>query len=169
MSPDDLLEAFINYQSRHQRTIFSYIFTLVPNWNDAEEILQETSLVLWRKFPQFKQGTSYRAWATQVAQYEVRKFRERQKKSERLLGDEILTQLAVQASEMNELLESQDEALKGCLKKLSGQDQKLIKSRYFRGATANALATSLGRSVESVCNSLRRIRGELLQCVQRGL
>ncbi len=167
MTTPDLQEMFINYQSRHQRSIFSYILTLVPNWNDAEEILQETSLVLWRKFSEFTPGTSYRAWASQVARYEVLKFRERQSKSDRLLGDEVLEQLSTQAIAMSELLENQDETLQECLGKLRGKDQKLIRSRYFRGASVGALSTSLGRSVESICNSLRRIRGELLLCVQR--
>ncbi len=167
MTTPDLQEMFINYQSRHQRSIFSFILTLVPNWNDAEEILQETSLVLWRKFAEFKPGTSYRAWAAQVARYEVLKFRERQSKAERLLGDDVLEQLATQAIAMNELLENQDETLQACLGKLRSQDQKLIRSRYFRGASASTMAANLGRSVESICNSLRRIRGELLLCVQR--
>ncbi len=169
MATPDLNEMFINYQSRHQRSIFAFILTLVPNWNDAEEILQETSLVLWRKFSDFKPGTSYLAWATQVARFEIRKFRDRQQKADRLLGDDVLEQLAEQTNEMSELLESQDETLQSCLKKLRERDQKLIRTRYFRGASANSMAANLGRSVESICNSLRRIRGELLLCVQRGL
>ena len=167
MATPDLHEMFINYQTRHQRSLFSYILTLVPNWNDAEEILQETSLVSWRKFSEFSPGTSYKAWATQVARYEVLKFRERQKKADRLLGDEVLEQLATQTIAMSDLLENQDETLQECLGKLRGKDKKLIQSRYFRGASASTLATNLGRSVESICNSLRRIRGELLLCVQR--
>jgi len=169
MTAPDLHEMFINYQSRHQRSIFAFILTLVPNWNDAEEILQETSLVLWRKFSEFSPGTSYRAWATQVARYEVLKFRERQQKADRLLENDVLEQLSAQAIAMDDLLENQDETLQKCLAKLRSKDQKLIRSRYFRGASANTLATNLGRSVESICNSLRRIRGELLLCVQRDI
>ncbi|QDS98614.1 sigma-70 family RNA polymerase sigma factor [Adhaeretor mobilis] len=167
MATPDLQEMFITYHARHQRAIFSFILTLVPNWTDAEEILQETSLVLWRKFSSFKPGTSYRAWATQVARFEVCKFRDRQKKADKLLSDEVLEQLAVQAIEMSDLLDSQDGALQGCLKRLRDDDQKLIRSRYLHGSSTSALATSLGRSVESICNSLRRIRGALLHCVQQ--
>src|ERR687897_879477 len=33
----------------HQRRIYSYIYTLVPNRQDADDILQETSLVICEK------------------------------------------------------------------------------------------------------------------------
>jgi RNA polymerase sigma-70 factor (ECF subfamily) len=169
MNSTDQQEMFINYQSRHQRMIFAFILTLMPNWNDAEEILQETSLVLWRKFGEFRPGTSYMAWATQVARYEVLKYRARERKGVQLLSDDVLELLADQGSQMSDLLERQGESLQLCLEKLRSQDRTLIKKRYFRGASAGTLATELGRSVESICNSLRRIRGDLLRCVQRGV
>jgi len=167
MTSTDPHEMFINYQSRHQRNLFALILTLVPNWNDAEEILQETSIVLWRKFSEFQPGTSYMAWASRVAHYEIFKFRDRQKRGEQLLGDELIELIAAQTVAMSAQLEDQDLALRDCLKKLRMADRKLIKSRYYRGTSANTLAVSLGRSVESVCNSLRRIRTDLLHCVQR--
>ena len=49
--------------TRHQRQIFGYIYTLVPNRADAEDILQETSLVICEKFDEFKEGTDFVAWA----------------------------------------------------------------------------------------------------------
>ena len=36
--------------TRHQRQIFAYIYTMVPDRYDAEDILQETSLVICEKF-----------------------------------------------------------------------------------------------------------------------
>ena len=53
--------------TQHQRRIFSYIYTLVPYRADAEDILQETSLVVCEKFGQFKIGTDFAAWAADRA------------------------------------------------------------------------------------------------------
>ena len=53
--------------TRHQRQIFSYIYTLVPNRPDAEDLLQETSLVICEKFREFEVGTDFVAWACQIA------------------------------------------------------------------------------------------------------
>ncbi len=90
-------ELFVRYQTRNQRRIFSYIMTLVPNWNDAEEVLQETSLVLWRKFSEFQPGTSYISWANRVAFFEVQKYRDRQKRSERVFSNDLIDMLAEQS------------------------------------------------------------------------
>ncbi|MCD4728899.1 MAG: hypothetical protein K8R46_14670 [Pirellulales bacterium] len=42
-------------------SLFAYVFSLLPHWSDAEDVFQQTSLVLWRKFGSFqptaKKGT----------------------------------------------------------------------------------------------------------------
>lgn len=166
-NPEADHELFVRYQTRHQRRLLSYILTLVPNWNDAEEILQETSLVLWRKFTEFQPGTSYNCWATRVAYFEVKKFRDRRKRSDILFSNELVDLLASEADEARDLLADQHEALQFCLEKLKRDDHRLITSRYLRGASSASLANELGRTLESVCNSLKRIRIALLRCVQR--
>src|SRR2546430_12593207 len=57
--------------TRHQRQIFSYIYVLVPNRSDAEDLLQETSLVICEKFHEFREGTDFVAWACQIAYWRV--------------------------------------------------------------------------------------------------
>lgn len=166
-SPEPDHELFVRYQTRHQRRVFSYIMTLLPNWNDAEEVLQETSLVLWRKFSDFQPGTSFVSWANRVAYFEVQKFRQRQKRADRVFGDELIDVLAAQSEGMRDLLADQQEALQYCLEKLPDVDRRLITSRYISGASSRSLAQELSRSLESVCNSLKRIRHVLLRCVQR--
>jgi len=141
--------------------------TLLPNWNDAEEVLQETSLVLWRKFADFQPGTSYISWANRVAYFEVHKFRSRQKRAGQLFSNDLIDMLAEQSDDMRDLLTDQQEALQYCLEKLPDADRRLITSRYQGGATTRSLAQELSRSLESVCNSLKRIRLVLLRCIQR--
>lgn len=53
--------------TRHQRQIFAYIYTLVPDRHDAEDLLQETSLVICEKFDEFRPGSDFVAWACQIA------------------------------------------------------------------------------------------------------
>src|SRR5260221_10163530 len=53
--------------TRHQRQVFAYIYTLVPDRHDAEDLLQETSVVICEKFDEFVPGTDFVAWACQIA------------------------------------------------------------------------------------------------------
>src|SRR5256885_7322981 len=76
MEPDQNAETesrkrLMALMTRHQRQIFSYIYVLVPNRTDAEDLLQETSLVICEKFHEFKEGTDFVAWACQIAYWRV--------------------------------------------------------------------------------------------------
>lgn len=53
----------------------------IGDWNQADDILQETMSVLWNKFDQYVIGTDFLSWALKVAHFQVlchiksRKFR----------------------------------------------------------------------------------------------
>ena len=42
-----------SYLARHQSQLFGYIYSLVRDLDDADDLFQQTSLVLWDKFDQF--------------------------------------------------------------------------------------------------------------------
>ena len=64
MSRKSLSETeFVLLITRHQAAIYAYILTLHPNRVAAQDILQETNLVLCRKVAEFEPGTSFKAWA----------------------------------------------------------------------------------------------------------
>src|SRR5438445_9761124 len=80
--------------TRHQRQIFSYIYVLVPDRNDAEDLLQETSLVICEKFNQFAEGTDFVAWACQIAYWRVRYSRQKYARSKVVFDQEIVDVIA---------------------------------------------------------------------------
>ena len=151
-----------------QRRVFLYALGLVHNPNDAEEILQQTNLVLWRKFDQFEQGTDFDRWACRIAYYEVLKARENQGRM-RLLSSDFIDTMAAEAEKSLDLLDDRREALSGCLKKLREKDRYLVMRRYQHRATTRSVAETLGRSVQGTRKSLHRIRMALLACIERTL
>jgi RNA polymerase sigma factor (sigma-70 family) len=60
-------------------------------------------------------------------------------------------------------------ALGECLKKLPAADSKLIECRYTHSLSSLQIAELLERSQPSVCNSLRRIRENLMHCISKNL
>ena len=80
--------------TRHQRQIFSYIYTLVPDRHDAEDLLQETSLVICEKFDEFRDGTDFVAWACQIAWWRVRAARQKFARSKVVFDDQVLEAVA---------------------------------------------------------------------------
>jgi RNA polymerase sigma-70 factor, ECF subfamily len=169
MANPDRLGEFVQLQTRHQQRMFSFILTLVPHWPDAEEVLQETNLVLWQKNEQYEPGTDFVRWANQVAYFEVLKHRKRQRGVVAQFSDVFVKDVAEEALHLAGSLDAQRDALATCLAKLREKDRSLIVHRYLRGATTKTVAATVGRSVEAVYKGLQRARSTLLACVRRAM
>src|SRR5580700_3349266 len=91
--------------TRHQRQIFSYIYALVPNRYDAEDLLQETSLVICEKFDDFEDGTDFVAWACQIAYWRIRYSRQKFARSKVVFNQDIVDAVARTASVLTEELD----------------------------------------------------------------
>lgn len=162
-------EEFVQLFSRHQRRIYLYILAQVPHPVDAEEILQETNVVIWSKFRKFELGTNFFAWACQIANYEVLKYRDRRRRDRLLFSDDFVRQVADEAIADLDELDHRRRALMQCLAKLRPDDRELIQRRYAPGASGKSVAELLDRPVNSVYQSLGRIRRALLECIHRRL
>jgi RNA polymerase sigma-70 factor (ECF subfamily) len=155
---------------KHQTQLFGYIYSLVRDLDDADDLFQQTSLVLWDKFDQFDCSKSFINWACGVARYEVLNFLRTRSRKRLYFSDELNMALAeAHESLEQELLEERRVALTDCMKKLRQKDRELLEACYERSASLPEVARSWGRSTHSIHNSLRRIRRALFECVQRGL
>ena len=163
------VERFAGLLATCQRRVFLYAMSLLHNPADAEEVLQEANLVLWRKFDQYQPGTDFGQWACRVAYYEVLKVREKKARQERLFSGEFIEVLAAESASSMDRTDARREALAACLKKLREKDRQLLMRRYQPSATTRSVAGALGRSVQGTRKSLHRIRMALLACIQRTL
>jgi RNA polymerase sigma-70 factor (ECF subfamily) len=155
--------------TRHQRQIFGYIYALVPNRYDAEDLLQETSLVICEKFNEFEEGTDFVAWACQIAYWRIRYSRQKFARSKVVFNQEIVDAVAQTASTMTGELDSRHEALGNCLQKLHPRDRELVLTRYEPGSGVAEAARRSGRTVQTAYKALARLRKLLLDCVSNQL
>jgi len=162
-------QEFVELFSRNQRRIFLHILGQVGNPEDAEELLQETNVVIWSKFRQFAPGSNFIAWSFQIANFEVMKFRDRRRASKLVFSDDLLQTIAEESEEFQDDLDQRRTALRQCLKKLRDSDLALIQSRYSPGNRGKHVAEGLGRPANSVYQSIGRIRKTLFECINRTL
>lgn len=160
-------EEFVQLFTRAQRTLYLLILAQVGNVNAAEEILQETNLIIWAKMEQFQPGSNFDAWARQIATYEVLKFRQRRQRDRLTFSDEFLNAVSEEVNSSSLEMQLRQEALRFCLEKLSARDRELIELRYQPGQSGRDLSAMLGRPRNSISQSLGRIRKALWDCVQR--
>jgi RNA polymerase sigma-70 factor (ECF subfamily) len=163
----DRTKELVLLMTQHQRRIFSYIYTLVPDRHAAEDILQETSLVICEKFGDFRTGTDFVAWACQIAWWQVRAARTKFARSKVVFDEKVLESVAHTASEMLPEQDARHEALAKCLQKLNPRDRELLMTRYESGVEEAARRT--GRSMVAAYKALTRLRKLLHDCVSNQL
>lgn len=168
MPEADDRERFLALLADHEAQLLGFLCAITPNFQDAEDLLQQTVLTMWQKFSDFELGTNFVGWGCQIARYKAMNLIQ----SRRLtpLDSEILDLLLVTQQEQDlDWRLARRRALSGCLKKLPMDDRDLIEAAYTDCRTTRQLAAEVGRSAGGVYNSLARIRGALYRCIQATL
>jgi RNA polymerase sigma-70 factor (ECF subfamily) len=159
---------FARLLAEHQSRLYGYIHSLVPDLNHADDLFQQTAMVLWDKFDQYDRGRRFFPWACGVARFEAANFARGLARQRRVFGHD-LNLLLIQAHEdiSDEELADRREALSRCVSKLPDPDRALLAECYTDAGGVPAAAARRHRSTHSVYNSLRRIRQALYQCITR--
>src|SRR6185503_11377939 len=105
MSPPDRAEEFVFLLARHERLLGAYVMTMVPHPQDADDILQEAKVVMWRSFSKFESGTNFGAWARKIAFHQVLAHRKRKQRDRLDFSEEFLGTVAGEVETSVENLE----------------------------------------------------------------
>lgn len=169
-APRDSTESFVSQFARSEFELRSYILTLLPHWADADDVLQRTSIILWRKFGEWQPGTNFTAWACSIARFEVKNFLRTKERDRHYFTDELVESIGDTRAEMSVELADRRDALRACLQKLSPRDREVIDACYaHEPILAKDAAVKLGRQVNTVYKALIRIRRVLFECIERSL
>jgi RNA polymerase sigma-70 factor (ECF subfamily) len=160
---------FVELYSQHYPKLQYFLMALLPTSNDAADVMQETSLVLWRKFDTFEIGTNFFAWACKIARLQTLKHFQRNHRSTKLFENQTLEKIATDALQAAERNSVPLELLESCLQKLPESDRKIIRRRYEAGVTVKQIAAEIGLSANLLSKSLGRMRRALLACIERKL
>jgi len=153
---------------QHQRDIFAFILTLVPDRNDAEDVYQQTCLALLEKQSDYDPQREFLPWAFGFALNEVRRFRRAHYRERLQLNDEAIDSLADVQFKSAKRLNAQLELLLECLRSLSAAKQELLMQSYAYHGRLKELAGILQIDVNTLYKRLERIRRSLLECIERG-
>ncbi len=169
MSPPDRAEEFVFLLARHERLLGAYVMTMVPHPQDADDILQEAKVVMWRHFGKFELGTNFGAWARKIAFHQVLAFRKRKHRDRLDFSDDFLRVVADEAETSAEHLEQRERLLHDCLAKLPPDHRDALHLRYHEGLSLEDMAARLDRTVGALYRLLSRVRHVLHDCVSKNL
>ena len=166
---DESRRQFIRLMTKYERMVYGYILSLVPNWADADEILQETNIRLWEEFEKFQAGTNFAAWAIRVAHFQILTWRKKVSRSRLVFDQRVVDALAAEPCWTDDEFEARQQALADCVSELPVKSRELLRHCYVNGAKAKDVAVVMKRTPASVYKALERIRIVLHACIQRKL
>jgi RNA polymerase sigma-70 factor (ECF subfamily) len=169
MQSENATEQFIQLITASQSRLYAYILSLLPDPERANDVLQETNLVLWRKSSEFTPDMKFMGWACRIAHFQVLAALRDLGRDRLRFDDELVGNLAQENVPNEGTADERQLALDHCMSKLFDNHRKLIQHRYSEGGSVKALAEKLNRPVGSVSQALYRIRQALLECVEKKL
>jgi RNA polymerase sigma-70 factor (ECF subfamily) len=155
--------------TRHQSRLRGLVRCLLFDRAAVEDVLQDTNVTLLRKAADYRMGTDFWAWASQVARYQVLTHCKRLRRDKLVFSEELIALLAAEAGSRMAEFDARREALDGCLAKLPPPQRQLLELRYGPKASIEDIAQSLQRTAGSIRQALFRIREALQACIERRL
>lgn len=167
---------FISLLTKSHKRIYNFIGSMVVDRNDADDIMQETSLALWEHADEFENGTDFGAWACSFAYYRVMKLR-RAKHYRLKLADRVVDRLAAEALDETQLdrllaaeqFELRRQALAACLDELPDRNRLLLIEYYTHSRSLSEIGLDIGRNANAVAQLFHRLRGLLRDCMTKKL
>jgi RNA polymerase sigma-70 factor (ECF subfamily) len=165
---DERYESFVRLLMEHEPRVRAFLRGLLPTWHDVEEVAQEASLIAWRKFDSYEEGTAFGGWLLTIARFEALKYRRRVARSPLVFSDDIWDILADGAN-ADTHQQIRQRHLEGCLGKLEHAKRSLLLKVHTPGVVMREVALQSGKSEQAFYKVIQRLRSSLLKCVLKSI
>lgn len=162
-------EQFLMLYTANEAAIRAFVRQLVPTRNDAADVMQRISLVLWKKFGELDEPDAFRKWAFGVARFEALAWIRDKSRDRLVLADDVMMLVADESAGIENQLSIQRDALENCLEKLPAEQQALMIEAYMPDVCMKDVAERSGRTLTAFYQWLHRIRLQLRNCMHRML
>jgi len=156
-------EKFLQALTASQAPLLSYISCLLGDVHDANTVLQETNIVLWRKSEEFPTVRNFLAWSRGVAYYQALAFIRDRKRDKLIFSQATIDSIVSERDEVE--LDERRLVLRDCVAQLQGTKRDMIQKRYADNKRIRLIAEELRLSEGAVKMSLKRIRLALMKCI----
>lgn len=161
------------FWAQSQPTIAAFIHSLVPNFQDADDILQNVAIITVEKFEEFDKNRSFSAWCTGIAKNLILRYYSKKGGTQPILSIEAVEKVAQvyeqDSQSIHDQIDSLKKALEKCLMRLKGKVKKIVEMHYVDELSPARIAQLLSLTPNNVSVLLHRVRLSLKTCVQREL
>lgn len=168
--------AFVELSKRHSRRVLHRIYRMTKNWQDAEDVLQESMIRAFVHLHSFECRASFSTWLTSIAINSALMFLRKEKRILRSAIDSAHDDST--QSETWELRDHREDPeqhfarqqkakmLRGAIRRLRPELRRIIEIQQKSELPIKEIAQSLGISVSAAKSRLFRARIALREFVQ---
>ena len=148
---------------QHIRQVYGYLYSILGNVQDAEDISGQTFLSVYESLHTFKGASSIKSWIFRIAR---NKAMDHFRKRKRIVTGE-LPEMPVNNDPLHDVIRSeQSQFLAGLMKDLPEHEVELLRLRFLAQMTFAEMAEFLGRHEDAVKKSVYRLVGRLKNQVE---
>ncbi len=151
-----------------QKSLYAFILSLLPNRSEAEDVLQETNLILCQKAGEYDHNGHFQGWAFKIARYQVMKHMTKRKRSKICFSTDIVEDVAAEEFDSKRIVVMQ-KALSICYELLPKKMRFIAKLRFKKEKSIKDISKEVNRPMGAISSTLYRIRQKLLDCVSEKL
>lgn len=150
-----------------QPTISAFLASVVRDFRDRDDVLQETAVAVIESFDRYDPARSFVGWALGIARNQVGLYLRRRGRNTIVFDTDAVERIAAAfESVAHDELRRLDH-LRDCLQGLEGRSRRICDLRYRDDLKPAAIAQAVGMSANAVAQTLHRIREQLRQCIER--
>lgn len=159
-------ELFVQRFAQFEPDLRRFIRSLLPTSTDADEVLQTTAMVIWKKFDQYDPDTHFMKWACVIARFEALAYRRKMARDRLVFREDILDLMADEGIEEIDTRKAEHEALETCLAAMPEKQRSFLTLAYTPGVKVKELAEEAGSSSAAFYMRLKRLRHQVMECVE---
>jgi RNA polymerase sigma-70 factor (ECF subfamily) len=161
-------QAFAGLIRLYESDVWRIASTLVRDWADTESLVQQAFIDAYAHLHSYQLGTDFRAWIRTLTRNRLRKELRTLTRAEQ--------RLAAYREQLAERLRAEEPghddsdvylaALRGCREELPEDEAAILRLRYERGLSFEAIASRRGTTAAAVQRAVSRIRFRLRACIE---
>lgn len=161
---------FVHLLMKNEPALRAFARSLLPDWNLVDEVIQESSIVLWEKFDQLKGESGFLPWAKVIVRFKCLAAVRDLGRDCHVFSAGVLELLADEAESISEKDQTaRMRALRTCLEQFSSPHQELLLAPYAGDGRVKVLAEESGRSANALYKLLGRLREKLSICIRENM
>lgn len=151
--------AFADLVRNFHAYVYAIVSAVLENPDDAEEVVQDTFINVYRGLPRLKDTASFNGWLAEIARNCARD-RLRKRRLETVPIDEVGPHKleTSDAPEARLIRDEQIELIRGAMEALSKKDRDIARAYYLDGASYDELIRAHGLSYKAISFRLSRAK-----------